>query len=165
MILRTAADYRVMPWANGRGQTTELLRETHLRLSIATVTEDGPFSLFPGIARNLTVISGPGFRLQGAGIDLAANPLCPVAFPGDLAVSAAGVTAPSEDFNVMTPASHSSPQVWLADGHIPAGGRLFLLATAATTVDGHTLACHDLLETTKAATVQGGPIIAVRIGA
>jgi uncharacterized protein len=164
MILRTSADYRVMPWANGRGQTTELLREDSLRLSIAIVAEDGPFSLFPGISRNLTVITGPGFRLQGDGIDLAANPLCPVAFPGDVAVRAEGVTAPSEDFNVMTPAAHTRPQVWLAGGHIPADGRLFLLALGAARVNDTALAPRDLLEMTTTATVSGGPVIAVRPG-
>lgn len=165
MILRSAADYRVMPWANGRGQTVELLRENGLRLSIATVTEDGPFSVFPGIARNLTVITGPGFRLQGDGINLAANPLTPVAFPGDLAIHATDVTGPSEDFNVMTPATLPHPQVWFADGAIVAGGRLFLLALGAAQVNDTTLAPRDLVETRKAAIISGGPVIAVRLPA
>ncbi len=163
MILRTAADYRVMPWSNGRGQTTELLRADGLRLSIATVTEDGPFSIFPGIARNLTVISGPGFRLQGDRIDLAANPLSPVAFPGDVAITATGVTGPSEDFNVMTPATLPRPQVWLTADHIPAGGRLFVLALGAARVNDRALAPRDLLETAQGATVSGGQVIAVRL--
>ncbi len=160
--IRTPADYRIMPWANGRGQTTELLREDGLRLSIATVTEDGPFSIFPGITRNLTVITGPGFRLQGDGIALAAHPLIPVAFPGDMPIHATGVTAPSEDFNVMTPATLPPPQVWLADGHTPAGGRLFLLALGPTRVNDTALGPRDLYETTKAAIIRGGPVIAVR---
>jgi uncharacterized protein len=162
MILRTSADYRIMAWRNGRGQTTELLREDGLRLSIATVTEDGPFSVFPGIARNLTVISGPGFRLLGDGIDLAAAPLTPVAFPGAVAVRATEVTAPSEDFNVMTPAGEPHPEVWLATGPIPAGGRLFLLALGAAQINDTAVAQRDLLEMTKAATVSGGLVIAVR---
>ena len=122
MILRRATDYRIMSWANGRGTTTELLREDGLRLSVATVTEDSPFSIFPGITRNLTVITGPGFRLHGNGIDLTARPLSPVVFPGDVPIAAAGVMAPSEDFNVMTPAALPHPRVWLADGH-EHGGR------------------------------------------
>ena len=76
----TPADYRTQPWANGRGQTVELLRlerdgVLHLRLSMATVAEDGPFSIFPGIDRNLTVISGPGFDLRGDGLALTCAPL------------------------------------------------------------------------------------------
>ena len=63
-------DFRVMPWANGRGHTTEMWREDRdgallWRLSRAAVAEDGPFSLFAGVDRSLTVISGPGFDLVG----------------------------------------------------------------------------------------------------
>ena len=102
----TLADYRTMPWANGRGTTLELARldgpEGMIwRLSIATVSEDGPFSLFPGVDRILTVIDGPGFRLEGSGMAMAAAPGVPVAFPGDIAIAASGVTAPSMDFNLM----------------------------------------------------------------
>ncbi|MDE3027254.1 MAG: HutD family protein, partial [Paracoccaceae bacterium] len=104
----TTSDYRKMPWANGLGVTTEILRVTKpdgsvlWRLSMAAVVEDGAFSLFPGIERNLTVIAGPGFDLVGSGLNLRADPLMPVAFPGDVAIAAAGVSAPSDDFNVMT---------------------------------------------------------------
>ena len=89
----TTADYLTMPWANGRGTTVELLREDGpegllFRLSMASVIEDGPFSILPGIERNLTVLSGPGFRLQGAGLSLICAPLVPVSFPGDLAARA-----------------------------------------------------------------------------
>lgn len=141
------ADYRVMPWANGRGQTVELIRVDGpqgliWRLSMAAVVEDGPFSLFPGIARNLTVLSGPGFDLLGEGVHLRADPLVPVAFAGDLALAAVGVSAPTEDFNVMTAASLPIPEVWLASpGRIAAGGTLCLFALA----DGSGIAAHDLL--------------------
>jgi environmental stress-induced protein Ves len=112
----TAKDFTVMPWANGRGQTVEMWREARdgallWRLSRATVVEDGDFSLFPGIDRNLTVIDGPGFDLVGfdrigaghldGGGRLAARLLQPVEFAGDVQVRAEGVVAPCEDFNVM----------------------------------------------------------------
>lgn len=103
----TAADFRRQPWANGRGETLELARADAAgamlwRLSVATVETDGPFSLFPGVDRVLTVIEGPGFALEGEGIALRAGPLEPVAFPGDVPVRAAGVSAPCRDLNVMT---------------------------------------------------------------
>ncbi|MFN3936065.1 MAG: HutD family protein [Gemmobacter sp.] len=103
----TLRDYRTMAWANGRGITTELARldaadgAMQWRLSMAQVVEDGSFSIFPGIDRNLTVISGPGFALRGSGLDLFAGPYRPVAFPGDVPVAGFGVTSPSVDFNVM----------------------------------------------------------------
>ena len=96
----------MMPWANGRGTTLELARADGLggiewRLSIASVVEDAAFSRFPGVDRVLTVLNGPGFRLVGSGFNLAALPLTPVAFPGDVAIAAVGVAAPCTDFNVM----------------------------------------------------------------
>ncbi len=100
-----ANDFKVMPWANGRGQTVEMWREDRdgvllRRLSRAVVVEDGEFSLFAGMDRNLTVIDGPGFDLVGAE-RITAQFLQPVEFAGDVAVRAEGVSVPSEDFNVM----------------------------------------------------------------
>jgi uncharacterized protein len=170
MIIHSPASYRAMPWANGRGQTTELLREDGpdgllLRLSIAVVSEDGPFSILPGIERNLTVISGPGFRLRGDGITLHAAPLSPVAFAGDVAIAATDVLGVSEDFNVMTARAVPRPQVWLpAPGWISSGARLFLFALGYARVDGHPLGARHLCETTQAATLQSGTVIAVRLG-
>ncbi len=93
MIHLTPADYTHQPWKNGRGLTTELWRHALdgkllVRLSRAAVVEDGPFSLFPDVERNLTVLSGTGFRLTGPALDLRCDPMVPVAFPGDLQVVA-----------------------------------------------------------------------------
>jgi uncharacterized protein len=110
MIHLTAADYIRQPWKNGRGTTTELWRlerdgQLLVRLSRAAVVEDGPFSVFPGIERNLTVLSGPGFRLTGTEYDFRCEPLVPVAFPGDVALTATETQdMQSDDFNVMTAA-------------------------------------------------------------
>jgi uncharacterized protein len=57
-------DCRRMPWMNGGGTTTEILRRPETgqdfdwRVSVADVTEDGPFSIFPGCIRHITVITG-----------------------------------------------------------------------------------------------------------
>jgi uncharacterized protein len=172
MIVHRAASYRIMPWANGRGQTVEMLREDgpeglRLRLSIATVAEDGAFSLFARIDRVLTVISGPGFYLTGAGVHLHAAPLRPVAFPGDIAIGATDVIAPSEDFNVMTSRALPAPKVWLAGpGHIVPTGRLFLLPLQPASANGTSLAARDLLETrTPINLATHGPVIAVDLPA
>ncbi|MBL9055606.1 MAG: HutD family protein [Rhodobacteraceae bacterium] len=112
----SAADFRPMPWANGKGVTVEMARADGpggmlWRLSRASVVENGPFSIFPGVERNLTVLTGPGFDLVGEGVHLAARPMLPVAFAGDVAVRAEGVSAPSDDFNVMTARALPRPQV------------------------------------------------------
>lgn len=112
-----AGDFTAMPWANGKGVTLELARANDAegrmlwRLSRAKVVEEGPFSLFPGVERNLTVLTGPGFDLVGEGLHLAARPLVPVAFAGDVLVRAVSVGAPSDDFNVMTARALPRPEV------------------------------------------------------
>lgn len=170
-----ADDYLRMPWVNGRGMTTELIRVAGAdggvlwRLSMASVVENGPFSLFPGIERNLTVIAGPGFDLVGAR-RLRADPLVPVHFAGDLPISAEKVLAPSEDFNVMTSRSLPLPEVRvLGEGEaLGAGGQLAVFALAPTRIDEAgqkvVLAHHDLLLTQDPLWVLGpGQVIAVRI--
>lgn len=140
----TAKDFRTMAWANGKGVTVEMLKIERdgrlvLRLSRAMVVENGPFSLFPGIERNLTVLSGPGFDLKGEGIDLQARLLQPVAFPGDVPVRAEHVAAASEDFNVMTDRSLPRPEVWVQQAGEIAG------RVAALSLRDGAVARHDLI--------------------
>lgn len=166
----TPSDYRRMPWANGRGATVEMARADGpvgmlWRLSRAQVIEDGPFSIIPGVERNLTVISGPGFDLRGA-LALRADPLVPVAFPGDVALGAVGVTAACEDVNVMTDRALPRPSVTVTGpGDLPAGrGLLCLLALGAVTVNGHQMAAQDLMLDCGAVQITGeGLVLAIRL--
>lgn len=167
----TPSDYTRQPWKNGKGVTVELCRAERdgailYRLSMATVAEDGPFSLFPSIERNLTVISGPGFRLTGDGIALTCLPMVPVAFPGDVAVAASGTAAGvSEDFNVMTARTLPRPEVAvLRDAALVKGaGLLALFALAPLRLGDHPLARHDLLiGAGLSGAVTGGPALLVR---
>lgn len=172
MIHLTSADYQTQPWKNGRGTTIELLRlvdpatgATLLRLSRASVVEDGPFSLFPGIERNLTVLTGAGFRLTGPGVNLRCSPLVPVAFPGDVEVTATDTNGqPSDDFNVMTSRHLPRPDVTVVRNRtLPDGGSLALYALGSCQVNGETAAAGDLLLTTGPAHLAGdGSVIAVR---
>lgn len=173
MTLRhlTLANYSRQPWKNGRGTTTELWRlerdgQLLVRLSRAAVVEDGPFSVFPGVERNLTVLSGPGFRLTGTGIDVRCEPLVPVAFPGDVPVTATETNGQqSDDFNVMTARNLPKPKVTLAQNDsLPAGGTLALYALGPCLVNGTAVNRDDLLLTEGAARLQGDwPVIAVRL--
>jgi hypothetical protein len=117
------------------------------RFSMATVAEAGPFSQFPDIERNLTVISGPGFDLAG-GAHLRANLLQPVAFAGDIALRAQNVAGVSVDFNVMTHRSLPLPHVELIENTPIAarpGATLCLFALDDLRFDDTLMACHDLL--------------------
>ena len=173
MIHLTPADYTRQPWKNGRGTTTELWRlerdgQLLARLSRAAVVEDGPFSVFPGIERNLTVLSGPGFRLTGGGLDFRCEPLVPVAFPGDVTLQATETLGQqSDDFNVMTARSLPRPQVMVAQNvTLPAGGFLAVYALGPCRMNGAEMARDDLILTDGPATFQGGrPVIAVRLTA
>lgn len=172
MIHLTPADYRSQPWKNGRGTTIELLHlvdpvtgKTLLRLSRASVVEDGPFSLFPGIERNLTVLTGNGFRLQGPGTDLRCRPLIPVAFPGDVEIMATETNGkPSDDFNVMTARQLPRPEVAVVrDQPLPKGGRLALYALGPCRVNREQVASGDLVLMQEPAHLSGdGSVIAVR---
>ena len=171
MIHLTPADYTRQPWKNGRGSTTELWRlmrdgQLLVRLSRAAVVEDGPFSLFPGIERNLTVLSGPGFRLTGPGLSFRCEPLVPVAFPGDVPVAASETQGmQSDDFNVMTARMLPRPSVTPArNDRLPAGGTLALYALGPCLVNGQAVQRDDLILTEGAARLQGDwPMIAVRL--
>lgn len=171
MIHLTPADYIRQPWKNGKGMTTELLHlrdpagATLFRLSRASVVEDGPFSLFPGIERNLTVLTGPGFRLTGPGLNLRCDPLVPVAFPGDVAVAASETNGqPSDDFNVMTARRLPLAQVSVVqDGGLDGAGPLALYALGPCRVNGEPVAPSELILTDGPASLTGdGPVIAVR---
>jgi len=110
----TPADYRVMPWRNGGGTTTEiaiapegsaLAGERFLyRVSIADVATDGPFSRFEGYDRHIMLLAGAGMTLDcGAHgrIELA-SPFEPRAFSGDWNVHGTLVAGAVRDFNLIT---------------------------------------------------------------
>ncbi|HEY9102009.1 HutD family protein [Chitinimonas sp.] len=111
MILLGPPDYRDMPWKNGGGTTCELFRLPHpqrvddfaLRLSIAQVSQGGPFSYFPGVDRQLMLLRGAGMQLafedgRTARLD---QPLQPIAFAGESSVDCALLDGPLQDFNLM----------------------------------------------------------------
>ncbi|WP_426229879.1 HutD/Ves family protein [Pararhizobium sp. DWP3-4] len=110
-VLR-AKDYRRMPWKNGGGETVEIAvfpPETDLtnfgwRVSMATVASDGPFSVFTGINRTLSILEGEGMELDIAGREpvVLTRASEPLAFPADAATSARLVSGTIVDLNVMT---------------------------------------------------------------
>ena len=97
------------PWRNGGGTTRELLSaptadgETFLwRLSVADVTDGGPFSHFPGIDRTLVLCRGVGMQLVVDGHPRVLRLFEPVTFSGELPAAAVLADGPTVDLNVMT---------------------------------------------------------------
>jgi environmental stress-induced protein Ves len=107
------SDYRVMPWKNGGGTTTELIIEPSgasldsgflWRLSMAEVGVSGPFSRFDGYDRTLLLLEGRGMRLefdQGEPVQLD-RLLEPAAFRGERLTSGILLDGPCRDFNIIT---------------------------------------------------------------
>ncbi|AUW46696.1 HutD/Ves family protein [Rhizobium leguminosarum] len=110
-ILR-AGDHKRMPWKNGKGETVEIavfppgasINDFDWRISMATVAEDGPFSIFPGIERTLAILDGNGMVLDVAGNSpvLLTTASDPLAFPADVPVAARLEDGAITDLNVMT---------------------------------------------------------------
>lgn len=68
------ADAPVQAWKNGGGRTRELLawptpQDWWLRISVAEIERDGPFSAFDGVDRWFGVLAGDGVALQWADRD------------------------------------------------------------------------------------------------
>lgn len=100
------AELQPVPWANGGGITREIAVRRDAdgllwRLSLADVATEGPFSAFPAMRRILTVISGPGMILDTPDGPLAARPLVPLSFAGDLPVTGRLPDGPIRDLNVI----------------------------------------------------------------
>lgn len=100
-----------VPWKNGGGSTREYAMHPPgagtgsfaWRISRARVESDGPFSVFPGIDRTLTVVEGGAIDLlfddRRIRLDLTTPPY---PFRGDDRVDGRIPGEPIEDLNVMT---------------------------------------------------------------
>ncbi len=107
-----AAECHSMPWKNGGGATTEIclhppgagLEDFGWRVSIATVASDGPFSVFTGVDRTLTLLAGEGLWLAigDAAPVLLVRDSAPLSFPADVPTRATLIGPPVTDLNVMT---------------------------------------------------------------
>ncbi len=101
------ADIAAQPWRNGGGVTRPLLvrprgDDWQVRVSVADVTVNGPFSRFPGVQRWFAVLEGAGVVLTFGGaehrLDADSDAL---AFPGDVAVRCRLIDGPTRDLNLM----------------------------------------------------------------
>ncbi|MDG9788991.1 HutD/Ves family protein [Brucella anthropi] len=106
-----AESHRHMPWKNGGGVTVEIavhpegasVDNFDWRISMATVASDGPFSIFPGIDRTLSVLEGDGILLdvEGQQSTLTCESV-PLFFAADAQSSARLIGSAITDLNVMT---------------------------------------------------------------
>lgn len=113
MLILRPSDYRVMPWKNGSGSTTEIAIEPAgaslsepfaWRVSSARVEASGPFSNFSGYTRTLMLLEGAGFILdiEGKGRQRLKRSGQSVTFSGRDAVNCALIQGPCVDFGVIS---------------------------------------------------------------
>lgn len=162
--IQRAAGRAEIPWKNGGGVTREVAAwppgtgsaDFDWRISIASVARGGPFSVFPGVDRELAVLEG-ALRLSVEGrAEVTVSPgSASVHFPGDVPCSGDPGAAPVTDLNVMTRRGKlSSRMTWIAveRQHVlrATAARTFVLAVDAVTLVSRGLAyslhARDLAE-------------------
>ena len=148
-VLR-ASGYARMRWKNGAGWTSEILkihdseeRDTNdwaWRLSIAEIETDAPFSAFPGVERELVLLSGNGLRLRFD--DGETRELLPphdkLRFAGERPAFGELIDGPTRDFNLMWKRDTVDAQLW----HRPLVGTMVLFVEPGETWAIHVLAGH-----------------------
>ncbi|HEX7368674.1 MAG TPA: HutD family protein [Rhodanobacteraceae bacterium] len=100
------AAQRNEPWANGAGTTTLILREPdaaqwRIRISVATVASEGPFSELPGTRRTLVPLDAPMTLRFPDGRVQAAERFGTLQFDGAPAPTGLLPEGPTRDFNLM----------------------------------------------------------------
>lgn len=98
-------DVKAQPWKNGGGVTRELIAWPDasnwvMRLSVADIERDGPFSAFPGVDRWFAVLTGNGVRL-GASQEPVIAGEAPIYFDGADAPACTLIDGPTRDLNLM----------------------------------------------------------------
>lgn len=112
MRIIRASEQVAVPWKNGGGSASAIAGEPEgtgfegfdWRLSGARVEREGPFSIFPDVDRIMFILSGGRLILRGLGaapveLTSASEPL---AFPGDVLVTAEVPDGAIRNLNLMT---------------------------------------------------------------
>ena len=108
MRIQRFDEHRAMPWANGLGTSYEVASDRNVdgvwtwRVAIAPVVLDGPFSVMPGVDRELVVIEGNGMVLNVDDESVKCMPGQVVRFSGDSVTIARLVDGPTVDLGLMT---------------------------------------------------------------
>ena len=101
------ADVPPLPWRNGGGSTQQLLAgpDAHAwqwRISVARITQHGPFSAYPGVERWFVVLAGTGVALNtGDRLVQVTPPSPPLQFDGAGAPGCTLLEGPTLDLNRM----------------------------------------------------------------
>ncbi|HOM13228.1 MAG TPA: HutD family protein [Rubrivivax sp.] len=118
-------DVAPQPWKNGGGSTRELWAWPSatsgapwtLRISVADIASDGPFSAYPGIDRWFAVLQGGGVRLALPDGPCELHAGCaPLAFGGEAAPGCTLLHDATRDLNLMVRRGAGQAAMRLAAG-------------------------------------------------
>jgi environmental stress-induced protein Ves len=138
-----ANEYQRVRWKNGLGWTREIARfpdadDWDWRLSIAEIERDAEFSAFPGIERELVLLSGNGVRLVFVD-DGETHELHPpherLRFAGERKLRGELLDGTTHDFNLMWRRDRLDAQLWRR----PLVGPMLLFAEPGTSWAVHLL--------------------------
>jgi uncharacterized protein len=116
-------DVAPQAWRNGGGVTRELLAwpasdDWRVRVSVADIEADGPFSAWPGVRRWFAVLKGAGVELTIDGtVQRMTRNDAPLAFAGDAATHCRLLDGPTRDLNLMLRGARGG--LCLADDGLP----------------------------------------------
>ena len=105
--MQRASERAAVPWRNGLGVQYEIICDGSLpddwtwRLSTADITQDVPFSSFPGVTREFCAADGNGVTLNINGVDHRCEPGSDTTFRGDDLVFATLIDGPVRALNLM----------------------------------------------------------------
>ncbi len=108
---------KTIPWKNGGGKTTEIYLiqvkgQIIFRLSIGLIASDGPFSLYPGINRTISLLAGAGFTLISPDSEIVIDDNLAVhAFSGETSVECRLKNNECLDFNTMVNREHGHVEI------------------------------------------------------
>jgi environmental stress-induced protein Ves len=124
------ADYKAIPWKNGRGIAHQIAvfppgagyGQLDWQVSRPEIALDGPFSSFPGLDRQFMLVAGNGLTLrirsrdEGLAFDRAVTrPLEPFAVRGEWDVECVLQDGPVQVFNVMTRRGYAGARLEIAE--------------------------------------------------
>lgn len=126
-MIRTVVLAQVEPqsWRNGGGVTHELLvwpagQAWQVRISVARIASNGPFSAYPGVERWFTVLHGEGVVLRFANRRaMLTSGSEPIRFEGAAAPACELLDGPTEDLNLMLRRSAGRGGMAVARAHDP----------------------------------------------
>lgn len=144
--LRRMTDLTEIPWANGRGTTVELISpdesaayysryfpvDGRWRLSVASLSETGPFSSMPGTDRIHTPLENVVLTVDGAPHRIPA--LTPFAFDGGAETVLTGLPTPTRAVNLLV--DRDSPAAGRLGVRVVTAGTAVTNALAAVALDG-----------------------------